>query len=258
MKQINETIYTELYGLLGYPLGHSFSARYFREKFAKENIDAEYRNFEVPSVGMLPEIIRSHPNLRGLNVTVPYKEKVIPYLDAIDSRAEEIGAVNVICVSHNAGAVRLVGHNADVIGFMDSLRPLLGPQHTKALVLGTGGASKAVVYGLHTAGIETLYVSRRAGEGRITYADIERQTMEEYRLIVNCTPLGMSPKVDACPDIPYGMLTEQHLLYDLVYNPELTLFLRKGREHGAKVKNGMEMLLRQAEASWAFWTGKDE
>lgn len=237
------------YGIIGYPLGHSFSRAFFTEKFQREHIDAEYVNFEIPSADMLPGIVQANPNLRGLNVTLPYKEAVIPMLDELSDEAKEIGAVNVIRVRDG----RLKGFNSDIIGFMDSIRPLLKPWHQHALVLGTGGASRAIRVGLQRLGIEWTYVSRTPAPGRLTYADLTSELMEHYQVIVNCSPVGMFPHVDACPDIPYQLLTGRHLLYDLVYNPQETLFLKRGAEHGAAVKNGLEMLHLQALASWRFW-----
>lgn len=237
------------YGIIGYPLGHSFSRAFFTEKFQREHIDAEYVNFEIPSADMLPGIVQANPNLCGLNVTLPYKEAVIPMLDELSDEAKEIGAVNVIRVRDG----RLKGFNSDIIGFMDSIRPLLKPWHQHALVLGTGGASRAIRVGLQRLGIEWTYVSRTSAPGRLTYADLTSELMEHYQVIVNCSPVGMFPRVDACPDIPYQLLTGRHLLYDLVYNPQETLFLKRGAEHGAAVKNGLEMLHLQALASWRFW-----
>lgn len=237
------------YGIIGYPLGHSFSRAFFTEKFQREHIDAEYVNFEIPSADMLPGIVQANPNLRGLNVTLPHKEAVIPMLDELSDEAKEIGAVNVIRVRDG----RLKGFNSDIIGFMDSIRPLLKPWHQHALVLGTGGASRAIRVGLQRLGIEWTYVSRTPAPGRLTYSDLTPELMEHYQVIVNCSPVGMFPHVDACPDIPYQLLTGRHLLYDLVYNPQETLFLKRGAEHGAAVKNGLEMLHLQAMASWRFW-----
>ena len=237
------------YGIIGYPLGHSFSRAFFTEKFQREHIDAEYVNFEIPSADMLPGIVQANPNLRGLNVTLPHKEAVIPMLDELSDEAKEIGAVNVIRVRDG----RLKGFNSDIIGFMDSIRPLLKPWHRHALVLGTGGASRAIRVGLQRLGIQWTYVSRTPAPGRLTYADLTAELMEHYQVIVNCSPVGMFPHVDACPDIPYQLLTDRHLLYDLVYNPQETLFLKRGAEHGAAVKNGLEMLHLQALASWRFW-----
>lgn len=237
------------YGIIGYPLGHSFSRAFFTEKFQREHIDAEYVNFEIASANMLPGIVQANPNLCGLNVTLPHKEAVIPMLDELSDEAKEIGAVNVIRVSDG----RLKGFNSDIIGFMDSIRPLLKPWHQHALVLGTGGASRAIRVGLQRLGIEWTYVSRTPAPGRLTYADLTSELMEHYQVIVNCSPVGMFPRVDACPDIPYQFLTGRHLLYDLVYNPQETLFLKCGAERGAAVKNGLEMLHLQALASWRFW-----
>ncbi len=237
------------YGIIGYPLGHSFSRAFFTEKFQREHIDAEYVNFEIPSADMLPGIVQANPNLRGLNVTLPHKEAVIPMLDELSDEAKEIGAVNVIRVRDG----RLKGFNSDIIGFMDSIRPLLKPWHRHALVLGTGGASRAIRVGLQRLGIQWTYVSRTPAPGRLTYADLTAELMEHYQVIVNCSPVGMFPHVDACPDIPYQLLTDRHLLYDLVYNPQETLFLKRGAERGAAVKNGLEMLHLQALASWRFW-----
>lgn len=237
------------YGLIGFPLGHSFSRGFFTEKFAREGIDAEYVNFEIPDASMLLDVIRDNPELRGLNVTLPHKQAVIPLLDELSDEAREIGAVNVIRIRDG----KLKGFNSDIIGFTDSIRPLLQPHHKKALVLGTGGASKAICVGLNRLGIEWTYVSRSPREGMLTYEDITAETLQQYTVIVNCTPVGMFPKVDHAPAIPYELLTPQHLLFDCVYNPEDTLFMQKGRAQGATVKNGLEMLHLQAEASWKFW-----
>lgn len=246
----------QLYGLIGFPLGHSFSARFFADKFQKEKIEAEYQNFEIEHAEGLMEIVKSHPQLCGLNVTIPHKKNVIPLLDELSPAAREIGAVNVIKVERKNGEIRLVGHNADVIGFTRSLSPLLQPHHKKALVLGTGGASLAVLHGLKSLGIETLSVSRTPRAGQITYSDITPQLLADYPLIVNCTPVGMFPHVDECPPLPYEALSSANLLYDLVYNPEETLFLKSGREQGALTKNGLEMLHLQALASWEIWQGR--
>lgn len=237
------------FGIIGYPLGHSFSKGFFTEKFARESIDAQYLNFEIPDVAMLSDVLRNNPELRGLNVTLPHKQAVIPLLDEMSEEAKEIGAVNVIRIRDG----RLKGFNSDIIGFTNSIKPLLMPHHRKALILGTGGASKAIRVGLNRLGIEWTYVSRSPREGMITYEDITAETLQEYTVIVNCSPVGMFPKVDAAPAIPYELLSPQHLLFDLVYNPEETLFMKKGRAEGATVKNGLEMLHLQAVASWDFW-----
>ena len=242
------------YGLLGYPLGHSFSRNYFNQKFEAERIDAEYLNFEIPEIKEIKNVIKENPELNGLNVTIPYKEQVIPYLDDLDEDARLIGAVNVIKFSKGLfGKVKLKGYNSDIIGFKQSIEPLLKEHHRKALILGTGGASKAVFQGLKQLGVASTFVSRKAKEYCITYEEITPKVMEQYTVIVNTTPLGMYPNVNACPDIPYDLLTRDHLLYDLLYNPDETLFMRKGKEKGAVVKNGLEMLLLQAFAAWEIW-----
>ena len=273
------------YGLIGYPLGHSFSRKFFTEKFEKEGIDAQYLNFEIPSIEEFPEIIKNNPELRGLNVTIPYKQQVMQYLDDISEEAKAIGAVNVVRIERpspqpspimgretmrNAGnkpdglpikgdmseGLRgsLIGYNSDVIGFVESIKPLLKAHHKKALILGTGGASKAIRYGLEKKlGMKTLFVSRSAREGMITYEEVTAEVLKEYEVIVNCSPVGMYPHVDECPALPYEAMNENNLLYDLVYNPLETLFMKKGAEQGATVKNGLEMLHLQAIASWKFW-----
>lgn len=243
------------YGLIGYPLGHSFSRGYFNEKFKAEGIDAEYLNFEIPTIDDFIEVVESNPDLKGLNVTIPYKEQVINYLDELAPDARQIGAVNVIqIIRQPKGKVKLVGHNSDVIGFTQSIDPLLKPHHHKALVLGTGGASKAVFHGLKSLGIEPTYVSRTPKDpSYLTYSQLTPEVMAGHTVIVNTTPLGMYPKADACPDIPYNLLTADHLLYDVVYNPDETLFMKRGQAQGATVKNGLEMLLLQAFAAWEIW-----
>lgn len=246
------------YGLIGYPLGHSFSKNFFNEKFENEDINAQYLNFELPNIDSLPEIIDMNPELKGLNVTIPYKEKVISFLDYISPEARAIGAVNVIRVTHKGKNVVLRGYNSDVIGFTKSIEPLLERFHKKALILGTGGASKAVNYGLKSLGLETVFVSRFKRPGTIQYEEITPEVIKEYNVIVNCTPVGMYPKVEACPRLPYEAMDSHTLLYDLIYNPDETLFLHNGAIHGATVKNGLEMLLLQAFASWEFWNGKEQ
>ena len=264
------------YGLIGYPLGHSFSRKFFTEKFEQEGIDAQYLNFEIPSIEEFPKIIESHPTLRGLNVTIPYKQQVMQYLDEIGPEAKAIGAVNVVRIAPQPpkgegyrdasqqtdvadaiplrGLGGLTGYNSDVIGFVNSIRPLLKPHHKKALILGTGGASKAINYGLkEKLGLETLFVSRTARENVITYDDVTKDVLCDYEVIVNCSPVGMYPHVDECPALPYEAMSERHLLYDLVYNPLETLFMKRGAEQEATVKNGLEMLHLQAIASWEFW-----
>lgn len=242
------------YGLIGFPLGHSFSRNYFNNKFADEKIDAEYANFEIPSIQDFRRVIEENPNIYGLNVTIPYKQQVIPYLDELDADAEEIGAVNVIKFIREAGQkLKLVGYNSDVVGFMGSIKPLLKPHHRKALILGTGGASKAIDYGLRKLGISSVFVSRTKKEGMLTYDELTPEIMQEFTVIINCTPVGMFPHTDACPALPYECLTEKHLLFDLIYNPEETLFMKKGAAQGAITKNGLEMLLLQAIGAWSIW-----
>lgn len=245
------------YGLIGYPLKHSFSQRFFFEKFKAEHIDAAYFNFEISDISQLHLIIEDNPNLCGLNVTIPYKEKVIPYLDDLSSDAAAIGAVNVIKISRDDEKIRLTGHNSDVIGFQDSIAPLIKKNNqAKALILGTGGASKAVHKGLENLGIESKFVSRTPKTACFTYDELTAKVIAEYTVIVNSTPLGTFPDIDNAPDIPYQFLTKDHLLYDLVYNPEETKFLHLGKVQGAAVKNGYEMLERQAIAAWNIWKQK--
>ena len=235
------------FGIIGFPLMQSFSAKYFNEKFAQEGIDAEYSLYPLDK----DEWAKGEPlktllnSLDGMNVTIPYKQAVIPYLERLDETAAVIGAVNVIC--------RHVGYNTDCLGFMDSIRPLLHAEDKKALVFGTGGASKAVYYGLRKLGVEPTLVSRTPKAGMLGYADLTEEVMARHTVLVNSTPLGMMPDTDSCPDIPYEYISAQHLLFDCIYNPEETLFLRKGKAQGARTKNGMEMLFGQAKAAWAIW-----
>jgi len=245
------------YGLIGYPLGHSFSVGYHNQRFADEGINAKYLNFEIPSIDELPQVLGSNPELKGLNVTIPYKEKVMPFLDYISPEARAIGAVNVIRVVHEGKNVSLRGYNSDVIGFTQSIEPMLEDYHKKALILGTGGASKAVEYSLRKLGLEGIHVSRYEKQGTIQYGSITPEVVKEYNVIVNCTPVGMFPNTDECPQLPYEALDEHNILYDLLYNPDETLFMKRGMERGARVKNGLEMLLLQAFASWEYWQGKE-
>ena len=232
------------YGIIGFPLLHSFSAKYFSEKFAREQIDAEYSLYPIPENET--ERIREYVDtLDGLNVTMPYKQTVIAYLDRLDDTAQAVGAVNVV--------YKRVGYNTDCMGFMESIQPLLRQNDKYALVLGTGGASKAVCYGLRKLGIIPTLVSRTPKEGMLSYSDLTVEVMAAHTIVVNCTPLGMLPDIDSCPPIPYETITAQHLLFDCVYNPEETLFLQKGKAQGATIKNGMEMLVGQAKAAWKIW-----
>ena len=248
----------EKYGLIGYPLKHSFSYKFFGEKFKDENIEAEYNNYEIADINNLPLIISSDPNIRGLNVTIPYKEQVIQFLDQLDETAKAIGAVNVIKIIRKEGEVVLKGYNSDLIGFQNSIQPMIDPLiHKKALILGTGGASKAVEYALMKLGLETKYVSRTSAEGVFTYEELTLEVLSEYKVIVNASPVGTYPNIDECPNIPYQYLTESHLLYDLVYNPPVTKFLELGEKQGAKTKNGAEMLQLQAIAAWNIWNTQE-
>ena len=242
------------YGLIGYPLGHSFSISYFNQKFQDEDINAVYENYEIPNIDALPEVLGSNPELKGLNVTIPYKEKVLPFLDTLTPEACAIGAVNVIKVSHRGNKTVLKGYNSDVIGFTKSIEPMLDKKwHQKALILGTGGASKAIDYGLRSLGLETVFVSRYERPNTIQYKSITPEVVKEYNVIVNCTPLGMYPNTESCPTLPYEAMDSHTILYDLIYNPDETLFMKRGAQYGANVKNGLEMLLLQAFASWEFW-----
>ena len=242
------------YGLIGYPLGHSFSQKYFTEKFDRECVDARYDLFPLESINELPGLIHDTEGLAGFNVTIPYKQDVIQFLDEMDDQAREIGAVNVVKIMRQVnGAYRLKGFNSDAYGFTESIRPMLGPSHKRALVLGSGGASKAVIFSLRRLGVEPVVVSRRASAGMLTYAAIDKEILMNYTVIVNASPVGMSPIIDACPDIPYEFLTPRHVCFDLVYNPEETLFLQKASAAGAAVKNGLEMLHLQAEGAWKYW-----
>ncbi len=243
----------DIYGLIGYPLGHSFSKDFFNEKFKNEGINAEYRNFEIKDLSPLREIIDSHPSLKGFNLTIPYKEQIIEYLDEITPEAKAIGAVNVVKVVRRGNDTILKGYNSDIVGFRQSIEPLLDRMHTKAIVLGTGGAAKAIIGALHSMNIETKIVSRYRRPGCIRYEDLDEETVREYNVVINCTPVGMYPNADVCPMIPYEAINSRSILYDLIYNPDETLFLKKGKEKGAIVKNGLEMLLLQAYENWNIW-----
>ncbi|MDR2472976.1 MAG: shikimate dehydrogenase [Tannerella sp.] len=244
----------QLYALIGHPLSHSFSKDFFNRKFREENIDAQYLNFEIKDVGELSQLIEDYPNLCGINVTIPHKINVIPLLDKLSDDAETIGAVNVIKIRRKAQEKAVLeGHNSDITGFKQSLKPLLTNNHTQAIILGTGGASKAVEQGLKQLQLTPLYVSRTAKNNCITYEEITKEIIENHTVIVNTTPLGMYPHTEACPDIPYEYLTDNHILYDLIYNPAETLFLQKGKAHKATIKNGLEMLHLQALKAWHIW-----
>lgn len=243
-----------LYGLVGYPLGHSFSRAFFQEKFEREGIDASYENFEMASLDGLRQLIAEREELCGLNVTIPYKTEVIALLDELDDQAREIGAVNVIQITrHPGGQVWLKGYNSDIIGFTRSIAPLIGDDMRQALILGTGGASKAVYAGLKSLHIDATFVSRKRRGNIIAYDDLTPELMASHRIVVNTTPLGMYPHTDECPHIPYEALTPGHLCYDLIYNPEVTRFLDLSARQGCTTKNGTEMLHLQALAAWDIW-----
>ncbi len=239
----------EHYGLVGYPLTHSFSPAYFDEKFLREGIDARYEAFPLERIEDFPALLKAHQALRGLNVTIPHKEAVIPYLNALHQDAAAIGAVN--CIHFHDG--KSTGYNTDWIGFRDSLVPLLRSHHTEALVLGTGGASKAVCYALQQLGINYRRASRAMHGNAVSYASLTTERILATTVIINTTPLGMFPAIHALPPLPYSGIGPQHLLYDLVYNPPQTRFLAEGTVRGAATKNGQEMLELQADASWKIW-----
>lgn len=242
------------YGLLGYPLTHSFSKRFFTEKFKKENIDSSYDNFEIDTIEKFPAVVEANPEVHGLNVTIPYKEQVIPYLNELDEAAQEIKAVNTIKIIRTKAGIKLKGFNTDTFGFENALVPLLKSHHKKALILGVGGASKAIKYVLRQLGIEYISASRRElNVDEISWEDIDQQVIENHLLIINTTPLGTYPKIDTFPNIPYEFIGNKHLLFDLVYNPEVTQFLAKGLAKGANIKNGYDMLLGQAEKAYEIW-----
>ncbi len=248
------------YGLIGFPLSHSFSKKYFTEKFDRERIaDARYDLFPIESVSDLPALLKQYPHLLGLNVTIPHKLNVMAFLDQVDEGAQKAGAVNCISISKTRKNENvLVGYNTDVYGFKSSLKPLLKPQHKQALVLGDGGAARAVKCVLNDLGIPYQIVTRREAPGNLLFSDLKPQHIAEHLLIINTTPLGTYPGTEEYPPIPFEALTNKHLLYDLIYNPEQTLFLQQGAAAGAQTKNGYEMLLLQAEKSWEIWTANDK
>jgi len=246
------------YGLIGYPLTHSFSKKYYDSKFERERItDVDYQLYSIETIAEFTRMISENPQLMGVNVTIPYKIAVMDYVQKLSPEAEAIAAVNCIKIDRSGPAPVLTGYNTDVYGFMTSLKPLLRPWHTAALVLGNGGAAKAVLYALTQLGIETSLVSRAPMAGQFHYGQLDRLVLDKYLLIVNTTPLGTYPDIHTCPEIPYDLLGKRHLLYDLVYNPETTAFLKQGAERGAVVKNGLEMLELQAERNWEIWNGTE-
>ena len=243
------------YGLIGFPLSHSFSKKYFTEKFLNEGIaDHQYELFPIEDIKSLPDLLSENPSLCGLNVTIPHKVNVLCYLNEIEDAADKIGAVNCISIKSFEGKNYLKGYNTDAYGFEESLKPLLEPQHTKALIFGDGGATKAVKYVLEKLQISYQTVVRRASPGAILYAEITPEMLASHKLLINTTPLGMSPSVDTFPEIDYSQIGPEHLAYDLVYNPLETAFLAKVAQQGGKIKNGLEMLYKQAEKSWHIWS----
>jgi len=246
------------FGLIGYPLGHSFSKKYFTEKFEKEGLaDHQYLNFELQTIAEFPSIFEKYPDIKGLNCTIPYKQQIMGYLDEIEDETSIVGAVNTIKPISTPQGLKLIGYNTDIIGFERSLRPMLNETHKKALILGTGGASKAIKYILTKIGIQFVSASieDELFENEIRYEQIDRALIESNTIIINATPLGTYPNVDSCPGIPYEFITAEHVFFDLVYNPEVTTFMKRGIEKGARVKNGLEMLHGQALAAWEIWNG---
>ena len=240
------------YGLIGFPLGHSFSKKYFSEKFETGKIDAIYNLYELADISQFTAL-KDDNTLCGLNVTIPYKEKIIPFLDEVNATAARIGAVNVIKFIRSGNKLLLRGYNSDAVGFEASIKPLLKPHHTKALILGTGGASKAIEFVMNKLNIQTVFVSRNPTSDMISYAELDAETIKDYTIIINATPVGTFPHIDACPDIPYQFLSSEHLVFDVVYNPAKTLFLKKSEQRGATILNGEKMLELQAEAAWEIW-----
>jgi shikimate dehydrogenase len=241
------------FGLIGYPLDHSFSEAYFKEKFKREGINAQYRNFPLESIDQFKDLVSKYPDLNGINVTIPYKESILPFLDALSQTARAVKAVNTICFCRKDKLLALVGHNTDIIGFRKSLEENLVKVPSKAMVLGTGGSAKAVIHVLKEMELKITRVSRTAGEGRLTYQELNKDMVAEHLLIVNTTPLGMYPDTGSAPEIPYEGVGKDHLLFDLVYNPPETKFLSMGKTRQARIVNGTDMLTYQAEAAWDIW-----
>ncbi len=244
----------DTYGLVGYPLGHSFSKAYFEQKFQNENIKAEFLNFELENIADFPQLLANNPNLKGLSVTIPHKETIIPFLDEVEGAAQEIGAVNSVRICRQGETIKTIGYNTDYYGFGKSLDVFLERKtDLKALILGTGGASKAISYALKQREIPYKLISRNRAKGDYAYQDLTPHNISSHHLIINTTPLGTFPNNETFPEIPYESITNSHFLFDLVYNPEKTTFLRKGEEQGAKIQNGLPMLHYQAERSWELW-----
>ncbi len=241
------------FGLLGKNIAYSFSRNYFNKKFAAESIDADYKNFDLENIDQFPEILQNTPEIKGFNITIPYKEAILPYLDELDTNAKEIGAVNTIKIKEDG---KLIGYNTDFYGFSEALKPYLQSHHTKALVLGTGGASKAVCFALQKLGIEFTPVSRSKSLNNFLYSELTPAIMEEYSLIINCTPLGTFPEIEQFPPIPTQYLTSKHLIFDLIYNPSHTKLMKLALNQNAEVTNGLKMLEFQAEKAWEIWNQK--
>lgn len=244
------------FGLIGHPLSHSFSKGYFEAKFLSESIDAEYLNFDITYVGDVLDILHSDPTLVGINVTIPFKTGIIHLLDELDDEASAIQAVNTVYIERTGSLLHLKGYNTDVIGFRTSIGPLLQPHHTKALILGTGGAAKAALHVLTNLGLECITIARDSESGDLTYSQLTKTLVASHTLIINCTPVGMFPNAHELPELPYGAIGHHHLLFDMVYNPMETQFMKTGLERGAIVSNGLEMLHIQAEASWRIWNSE--
>jgi len=245
----------QILGLIGYPLTHSFSRKYFTQKFINEDItNIEYVNFEIQNISDFPKLLKNHPNIVGLNVTIPYKQQILDYVDEMDEVVKNMGAANTLIIQKNN---KIKAYNTDVYGFYESLLPLLNVHHKKALILGTGGASKAVAYSLDMLSIPYLFVSRNPlNKNEISYAEMDKKRMDSYQIIINTTPLGTYPEISVYPDIPYNFINENHIFYDLTYNPVKSIFLKKAEARGAIVYNGLKMLYLQAEKSWEIWSKK--
>ena len=255
LRKIEKNI-TKQYGIVGNPLCHSLSPTFFNERFAQKNIPSEYVKFEIESIEEFPNIIKEHPMLVGLNVTIPYKQAVIPYLDELDEHAKAMGAVNVVKVeTREDGTKYLKGYNTDWYGFTASIKPILKENHKKALIFGTGGASKAIAYSLDLLGISYKFVSRKASEGNFTYGDLTDEIIKEHTVLINTSPVGTFPNVKECPNIPYHCITREHVVYDLIYNPIETLYLRQAETCGATIQNGWPMFVNQALKSYEIWEG---
>lgn len=250
---MKKQIISDLFAVIGRPLAQSYSATYWNEKFKQKRLSGHlFEALELKKVTLIKDFMKSHPNLRGFCVTIPYKESIIPLLDEIDPVAKEIGAVNCVRVVNGGDGAKLIGYNTDCVGFAESVKPLLTPKHKRALILGTGGASKAVKYALNSLGVECTFVSR-SKDGCLKYSELTEQVMRENTIIVNTTPVGSFPNSKECPDIPYEYITPDHLVLDIIYNPIRTLFLQQAELKGATIKNGWDMFTNQAEQAWRIF-----